>query len=230
MPYRWTVFVNDEFYHVYNKTIDNITPFVEHIMVDYFLGLVNYYRFSDITMCYSETCKLEQDQRNNYFLRLKKNNKCLVEILSYCIMPNHYHFLVRQKKKNGVSRYIGNIINAFTKHFNNYYERYGPLFIPQFKSKYIDNEEQLIHVSRYIHLNPYKSHIIQKKQDIWTYPLSSAHIYLQGNNSLVSSQYILGSIYFKSIIQKYKLFVEKNAVNNLTRTHTSYLTKWIAQK
>src|SRR5205823_11981573 len=111
--------------------------------------------------------------------RLSDPNTFRVEILCFCIMPNHWHLLVRQKVDRGISKFLSDAINSLTRYYNILHERSGPFFLPRFKSVAIRSEEQLIHVSRYIHLNPYSSGIINNFEDLINYPWSSFRGYMQ---------------------------------------------------
>lgn len=101
-----------------------------------------------------------------------------MELICYCLMPNHFHFLLKQKLDNGVSKFVGNFTNSYTRYFNTKHDnRVGPLFQGTFKAVHIDDDEQLIHVSRYIHINPTVS-FIEKIGRLEKYHWSSLPEYL----------------------------------------------------
>lgn len=81
-------------------------------------------------------------------------NKKIVEIVCYCLMPNHFHLLLKQIKEGGITEFLSKSSNSYTRYFNTKNKRVGPIFQSEFKSVHIDNSEQLVHLSRYIHLNP----------------------------------------------------------------------------
>jgi len=226
MPSRSNIFVTNYYYHIYNKTLDDLQPFKEEVASDYFLNLINYYKHSDLKMSFSETLRLEPDQRAQYFKHLEELKKQKVEILSYCLMTNHFHLLLKQKEKGGVSKYMGDVVNGFTRFFNILNKRKGPIFLPRFRSKPIMNEEHLIHVSRYIHLNPYVSELINTPEDIWTYFYSSAKEYIHRAVNIVNPEYILGLGYFLGNRGKYKRFVENEAEDGKTKAQIKYIKKW----
>lgn len=70
-----------------------------------------------------------------------------VSILAYCFMPNHFHFLIEQNISNGISSYVSNVLNSFTRYYNIANNRVGPLFLPKFKAVPVTHDDQLIHVS-----------------------------------------------------------------------------------
>ncbi len=82
---------------------------------------------------------------------LKKHN---VTLLAYCLMPNHIHLLLYQNGEEPIDRFIHRLHTAYTMYFNKKYERVGAVFQGRFKAKLIETDEYLLHVSRYIHINP----------------------------------------------------------------------------
>ncbi len=119
-------------------------------------------------------------------------------------MPNHFHFLLKQKLDKGVATFISNITNAYTKYFNTRNNRVGPLLQGTFKAVLVETDEQLIHLSRYIHLNPVVSSVITEKE-LDYYPWSSYPEYLGlSDNNISDKDFILKM--FRSI-RHFKEFV-----------------------
>lgn len=110
--------------------------------------------------------------------------KSKVEILAYCLMPNHYHFLIKQLNDNGITSFMRHFMNSYAHYVNVKYKRVGPLFQGRFKNVLIESDEQLLHVSRYIHLNPLVSGLIDDLND---YPWSSYFTYVQNKQDGLSS-------------------------------------------
>ena len=79
-------------------------------------------------------------------------------------MGNHFHFLIKQASDNGISKFMANFTNSYTKYFNTKHQRVGPLFQGVFKAVHVDSDEQLIHLSRYIHLNPVMGFVIKAEE------------------------------------------------------------------
>lgn len=101
-------------------------------------------------------------------------------------MPNHFHLLLKQTKENGISKLVANFQNSYTRYFNLKNERVGPLFQGVFKALRVKTDEQLIHVSRYIHLNPYSSSVIKSFEELKRYPWSSVEEYLHPQTKKIS--------------------------------------------
>ncbi|MEA3305790.1 MAG: transposase [Candidatus Omnitrophota bacterium] len=83
----------------------------------------------------------------------KEPKEKLVEVVCYSLMPNHFHFILRQLIDKGISKFMQKLGTGYTGYFNTKYERSGALFQGVFKDAHIDNDAYLLHLSRYIHLN-----------------------------------------------------------------------------
>ncbi|MCX7881499.1 MAG: transposase, partial [Patescibacteria group bacterium] len=147
-------------------------------------------------------------RKQELFEKLKKENNYLVKIICYCLMPNHYHLLLQQKSKEGISRFISQFQNSFTRYFNTKNKRKGHLFEGQFKAVRVETEEQLIHLSRYIHLNPFSSYVVKKIDDLYSYPYFSFKEYLDIEKGFCDKEVIFS--YFKDK-KKYEEFVVNQA-------------------
>ena len=91
-----------------------------------------------------------------------------ISVITYCFMPNHYHFLLRQNGTELISAFVQRTFNSYTKAFNKTYQRTGTLFEGPFKSVHIDKDSQLIHLCRYIHRNPLEAGLVANLED-WPY-------------------------------------------------------------
>lgn len=85
-----------------------------------------------------------------------KDEQRYIKILAYCFMNNHFHLLVEQLCKNGLSKYMHRVGTAYTMYFNKKYKRSGSLFEARYKYTAINRYGHLLHLFRYIHLNPLK--------------------------------------------------------------------------
>jgi len=99
----------------------------------------------------------DEKDYQRYITRLKEyKGKHHISILAYCLMPNHIHLLVRQDGPEPASKFIQRLHTAYTMYFNKKYGLIGHPFQSRFKAKIVDRDEYLMHLSRYIHLNPAK--------------------------------------------------------------------------
>ncbi len=194
MPYRTTPLVTDQIYHIFNRGVAKLPIFTNRRDYNRLLEAIYYYQFQGPKPQFSQLRRFKN-------LNFEKNKK-IVEIFCYCLMPNHYHFLIKQLEDNGVSEFISKISNSYTKYFNTKHKREGPLLQGQFKAVRIEYEEQLIHVSRYIHLNPIAFFLVKDlKKYLWSsYPF---YIGLQIDR-ICAKEFILSMFKTK---QKYEQFV-----------------------
>jgi len=126
---------------------------------------------------------LHQDRKVHIQQQLTRN-PTQIKFLAYCFMPNHFHFLLLQKVDGGISKFLSNVQNSYTRYYNTKHKRIGPLFLNQFKAVRIEEGDQLLHVARYIHLNPYTSYVVKSIDELFEYRWSSIGEYLTGNPNL----------------------------------------------
>jgi putative transposase len=169
MTYRRVVLANNEVYHVINRGVEKRKIFLDKRDYSRFFRTFVYYQKANPPVRFSFKKRALKKRFSNL------DN--LVEIVSYCLMPNHFHFLLKQVKNNGISLFIGRLTNSYTRYFNTRHKRTGHLFQGPFKAVRIETDEQLIHVSRYIHLNPVVDFLVE---DLKKYPYSSYLEYLDG--------------------------------------------------
>lgn len=177
MPYRKTHFVNEHFYHVLNRGIGKKLIFKTNSDYRRALQITDFYRFPKPTLRFSSFLRLSVEDKSNFLEKLYTDTP-LVEIISYCFMPNHTHFLIKQTLDNGISKFMANWQNSYARYFNTKYKQTGYLFESSFKAKYIEMENLLWHVSRYIHLNPSTASLVSIK-NLKNYPWSSFPEYLK---------------------------------------------------
>ncbi len=195
---RFVKLVNNKIYHLFNKSITNYKIFSD---------FQNSYRFYQ-NLCFYNNSENKDKLSNVLEKNLKistnifKNNQfSIAKIISYCIMPDYYHLLVKILKEDFFIFFIGRIENSFSRYFNEKYKRKGPLWQSRFKAVLIKNNEQLLHVSRYIHLNPTTSNLVEKPE-LWFF--SSYKKYITNKNFF--KEY-LNEISIKDCLD-YKKFVE----------------------
>ncbi len=209
MPTRKTPLVTNEIYHIFNRGINRQPTFAKKKEYLRALSTVNYYRFHNLPLSLSKFLVKTQKEQESILNKLLSGEKD-IEVVSFCLMPNHLHLIVKQLKEKGISKFMSNIQNSYTKYFNKKNERDGPLFLGQYKAVHIETDEQLIHVSRYIHLNPYTSWIEKNLNNLENYPWSSLKEYLYPKVSKISNPEIILKL-FKNKPDLYKKFVYDQA-------------------
>lgn len=143
-------FVNNEIYHIYNRGVEKRDIFSNQ--KDYFRFIHDLFEFNDQTSAGKFSQKTEE--KSEAELPKIKPRKLLVEILTFCLMPNHYHLLLRQKREKGIVRFMQKLGTGYTNYFNKKYERVGGLFQGRFKAIHVNREEYLDYLLYYIHFNP----------------------------------------------------------------------------
>lgn len=197
MPGRDIPLVTGEIYHIFNKGVAGQPTFKTKRDYNRFLETMFYYQNEDVPIRFSKLMTLPSKQQLEILHYLGRKRQFIVDILTYCLMPNHFHLLLRQVKSSGIAKYAANTTNSHTRYFNTKNEREGPLFKGKFQAVRIESEEQLLHVTRYIHLNPYSSYVVKTLDDLFSYPYSSLRKYLGlEKNQPIENKTVLG--YFKS--------------------------------
>ena len=145
-------FVPKEYYHVYNRGTDKRKIFIGH---------GDYLRFLLLLYLCNQNSKVDLGDYLRQGLTLseifqKKKDKNLVSIGAYSLMPNHFHLLVKENIKGGVSLFMQKIQTAYTMYFNKKNDRSGSLFQGTFKAKHITKDTYLKYLFAYINLNPIK--------------------------------------------------------------------------
>lgn len=205
MPSRNIVkmFVENGYYHVYSRGVDRREIFLDEQDCEVFLYYIKLY----LSPIKEIQTLFEQNKKMLRFL--SKNLSMQVELLAFSLMPNHFHLLVKQHTNNGVTQLMKRLVTAYVMYFNNKYERRGPLFESVYKACLIDQDSYLVHLSRYIHLNPID--VSEKIVDFNRFSSYSYYLGLQ-NSSWVKPQGILE--YFNKTIDTYHVYSYKSFVED----------------
>lgn len=191
MPQRRDPLVTGYYYHIFNRGVARQPTFISSY--DYSnakLGL-SYYRFKDLKIPLSRFRELSIERREEFMTDMTNDEK-LVEIIAYVFMPNHFHFLLKQLRDGGISHFLSKFTNSYTRYFNTKHNRVGPVFQGRFKSVLVESTEQLVHLSRYIHLNPVASAVI-REDELMDYKWSSLKDYLDEKSIIVDFQDVLST-------------------------------------
>ncbi len=142
MPVKNVVKIDlpESYYHIYARGHNKMTIFRDD---------EDYRVFFNLTKRYLGTVPITDNRGREY-----PNLSMRMELICYSIMPNHFHFLIYQIEKSTMSKYMHNILMCYSRYFNKKYELRGSVFETTFKASIINSESYMIHISRYIHLNP----------------------------------------------------------------------------
>ena len=138
---RKVPFVESEYYHIYNRGVDKRSIFEDRHDLDRFFQSIKEFNSVEPIGSIFE----------NSFNKEKVSDK-LVEIVCYCLNPNHFHFILKPMVENGLSEFMRRL-GGYTWYFNNRHKRNGALFQGAFKSSHINSNEYFLHVSAYVNLN-----------------------------------------------------------------------------
>ena len=155
-------FANNELYHIYNRGVEKRTIFLNQ--TDYLRFVHDLFEFNDDKPTPSSNIRFSLRQpsmvNSNHLqqcLEVQLPNiarKLLVEVLVFCLMPNHYHLLLRQRIDGGIVKFMQKLGTGYTNYFNQKCKRVGPLFQGRFKAVLINRDSHFIHIPYYIHANP----------------------------------------------------------------------------
>lgn len=149
--------VSNSYYHVYARGINKQQIFVDVSDYKYFMSLIDRY--------------LSQKPLVSKTGEIYPNFLDKVDIIAFCLMPNHFHLLIYQHDLPSLEKFMRSLMTSYSRYFNLRHKRTGSLFESRYKAVMIDEESYLLHVSRYIHLNPRR----------WvSYKYSSCKYYLNG--------------------------------------------------
>lgn len=208
MPVRPEPFVVEYVYHIYNRGVNRSIIFHNHQDYQRFYDTIEFYQLPTQPVKLSYFLKWPPADKRNLLEATHHNPNKYVSIYNYAFMPNHFHLLVKQLQKNGVSEFMRKAQDSFAKYKNTRYKRTGGLYEGPFRAVRVQTDNQLLHLNRYIHLNPYTSHIVASLKELRTYPWTSLPQYITGKTGLCETRPLLS--FFPSS-KKYEQFVNDQA-------------------
>lgn len=160
------MYCNDAYYHLYNRGVEKRLIFQDEQDYAVFLSYLKEYiepkdeealreKLADPTTSYKEKSKIAK-------LLLLNNFHGEIKLIAYCLMPNHFHLLVKQKSASTIDTFMNSICLRYAKYFNTKYKRVGRLFQDVYKAVMVETEPQLLYLTSYIHCNPIKDKKFKK--------------------------------------------------------------------
>jgi putative transposase len=202
MPQTNTPLVENEVYHIITKSIAGYKIFNTNEDYERFCNILLFYtatklpwKFSDFPGKKSYDCVQSAIAKINSPLR--------VQIIAFSLMSTHLHLTIKQNINNGVSEYMKRVLESYTRYFNYKHKRKGPLWESRFKNILVETDEQLLHLTRYVHLNPVTAGIVDNPKD-WKF---SSYLEYLGNGKRDSLADYKGLIEIKKA--DYIKFVEE---------------------
>jgi putative transposase len=188
MPVRSTPLVTGEIYHIFNRGVDRSNVFRNAHEYNRFLSAIEFYRYEESRVRFSTYLNASPQEKLIMREELESNDE-LVSLLAFAFMPNHFHLLIKQEKDLGIHQFLFKALNSYAKYINTRRHRVGPLFQGNFRAVRVESEEQLLHVSRYIHLNPVVSGMISV-ETLASYPWTSYPVYVRKSESWINTEIV----------------------------------------
>jgi putative transposase len=211
MNYRdYKIFSPNHYYHIFNRGVGKMDIFKDEADFLFFLHLIRENLFP-------RSVPVRRESSASRYVRktLPPNSYTLI---CYCLMPNHFHLLVRQDELIAVSKLISKVCTSYSKYFNKKYDRVGHVFQDAFKAVLIESDSQLLWTSAYIHNNPKTADLVKDLKDYhWSSYLDYSGL-RQG--TLCDKKFILKQ--FKNV-DAYKKFVDDAFVKIKERKDLEYL-------
>lgn len=195
-------YVESGYYHIYNRGVEKRIIFLDKQDYSVFLSYLKGYLLPKdekaLHECLSDP-NISSRERDKVLKLLSLNNfHNEIILLAYCLMPNHFHFFVKQKSMGSIDKFMNSLATRYTMYFNRKYRRVGSLCQGVYRAVLISSDEQFIHLSRYIH-----------KQALPHQP-SSYNDYLgKSKTPWINSEEILGYFSTKNPVLSYENFVSQ---------------------
>lgn len=184
MALRKQSFAVNEYYHLYNRGTEKRIIFLDDQDYRHFLFLMY-------------ICNTEKSIVLRSIGEFFERGTTIIDIGAYCLMPNHFHILAREKIDDGISTYMRKLLTGYSMYFNKKYKRTGKLYEGVFKSSYIGKDNYLKYIYSYIHLNPAKlkdknwrknkeKNSVNLLNYVFSYPYSSIKEYVEEKFKIIN--------------------------------------------
>lgn len=201
--------VTGQVYHVMNKSIAGYKIFCGKQDYERMLKLLRFFTLKNPPAKVSQFMATAQVKDEGFEACVDKLGDELgrkVQIIAYCIMPTHLHIVAKQLDEGGISAMLQMSLNSYARYFNTRYKRQGPLFTGKFKNVLVESDEQLLHLTRYVHLNPVTASLVDNPAR-WFYSSYQEYINPEDFNYPLARYKEL----MNDTLVDYKKFVEDHA-------------------
>jgi REP element-mobilizing transposase RayT len=222
---RKVKFQTGEYYHIYNRGVDKRNIFMDKKdFVRFLTGMREFNCLEPIESLYRLNQIRKKESKTLRFLKNRSvldSSTPLVKIITYCLIPNHYHFLLKQLSKGGLSKFLLKLGQGYTLYFNKKHNRSGSLFQSTFKSIHIKSDGHLMRLSCYINGNA-EIHKISKAEN---WPWSSYLDYLNKRKGTLCNKKIILNQF--NNIDEYKNLV--NTIIKESREQKDEIKKYLLE-
>jgi len=203
--------VESKYSHIYNRGVDKRNIFSSDADRLRFLDTVRFVRLQK-----SPRLSVHLDQIQSGALEGQEIDRIeqrygpkIVEILAFALMPNHFHFLIKELEAGGIPKFAQRLGNSYTRFFNTKYKRKGRLFESTYQQVAVVTDEQFMHLSRYIHLNPVMAKRSEMDVDVLiSYPWTSCPAYFGKPSDICVPDEVISMFNSR---ESYKTFLKKEA-------------------
>ncbi len=155
-------YTENSYYHIYNRGVEKRKIFLDEQDYGVFLSYLKEYLLSkdekDLLNQLSIPT-ISAQERDRVLKKLRLNNFAdEITLLAYCLMPNHFHFFIKQKNEKSIDKFMNSLLTRYTMYFNKKYKRVGALYQDVYKAVTVDREDQFLYLTKYIHKQALKTH------------------------------------------------------------------------
>jgi len=224
MPSKRPQLVNREIYHVFNRGVEKRDIF--QVISDYFRFIFCLYELNDKNLVKMRTRIKERKERKCTGRTRANKREPLVEIIAFCLMPNHYHLVLRQLVDKGISLFMKKLGDSYVGYFNQKYNRkgMGSIFQGRFRVVHVATNDQLLNLICYIFTNPLE--LLEKNwKELWVKNSEEAIKYLESYRWSSYLDYI-GKPNFPSVTERDFLIKVFRSPENIKK----FVESWVLYK
>ena len=148
-------YIENGYYHLYNRGVEKRKIFLDQQDYSVFLSYLKSYlsKRNDLELRNKiSNPEIPWTEKDKYLKELRLNNfHDEIKLIAYCLMPNHFHFFIKQINLNSIDKFMNSLCTRYSMYFNKKYKRVGSLYQGTYKAVLIENESQFLNLSRYIH-------------------------------------------------------------------------------
>ncbi len=193
------VYIENGYYHIYNRGVNKRKIYLDEQDYKVFLSYLK---------LYLESPNLQGQALQVSPSKQLKNYADKIHLIAYCLMPNHFHLLVKQTIPTAINQLIQSLLTKYSMFINKKYHRVGPLFQGRYKAVLVETDPQFLYLTKYIHRNPLD--ILPTGSDLEDYPYSSYPNYLNNfQQTWLKPQEVLNNFSQTNPILSYKSFIEE---------------------
>lgn len=202
------IYVEDAYYHIYNRGVEKRLIFLDQQDYGVFLSYLKEYLLpKDVEALERRLSnpQISSRERDNVLKLLRLNNFAdEITLLAYCLMPNHFHFFVKQKSALSIDKFMNSLGTRYTKYFNTKYKRVGSLYQGVYKAVMIEDESQYLYITKYIHKQALAfpslaweagqpssfPEYLGKRKTEWVHPEEILELFSKDNSSLSYQSFV----------------------------------------